>query len=125
MDDVRIWTRTAGQTEGQGTFPQLPWHVVIVTHNRERDLVERWELKVKLDCPSVFDRHREVEVTSVNWEDEVAAAHISRVLVSYRWHGIVYALKFSPNAILHTSYLISCWDITKMSVLWHIPIDEW
>ena len=107
MDDVRIWTRTAGQTEGQGALLGTYVYVGIVTHNQEHDLVERWELKVKLDCPSVFNRHREVEVTSVNWEDEVTAARRSRVLVSYRWHGIVYALKFSKKC--HPAHLI--WSV--------------
>jgi hypothetical protein len=90
MDDVRIWTRTVGQTEGQGALIYM--YGAIITNTQGCGIVERWELKVKLDSPSVFNRHHEVEVTSVNWEDEVAAARMSRVLVSYRWHGIVYAL---------------------------------
>ena len=58
-------------------------------------VVESWEVKVKLDPPSTFNRHQKVEVTSVNWEDHDAAACVSRVLMSYMWHGIVYAIKLS------------------------------
>ena len=54
--------------------------------------MESWELKVKLESPNMFN-HQDVEVTSVNWEDQDAAAGLTRLLVSYRWHGIVYAIK--------------------------------
>jgi hypothetical protein len=124
MDDVRIWTRSVGQNEGQGAFINVHMYGVIVTHTRECDIVERWVMKVKLDSPSIFNRNHEVEVTSVNWEDKVAAARVSQVLVSYRWHGIVYALKFSQISSC-TPCLFRCWDVPKMTVLWHIPMDEW
>ena len=42
----------------------------------------------------MLNRHQEVEVTSVNWENQDAAMRGSRVLVSYRWHGIVYVTEF-------------------------------
>jgi hypothetical protein len=74
--------------------------VVIGCYTNSCNSVESWELHVKLPPPNVIVRHREVEVTSVNWENEDAAAVASQVLVSYRWHGIVYAVKlltaFSP-----------------------------
>lgn len=90
------------------------------------DVVEHWELKVKLDSPSILDhhRHQEVEVTSVNWQDQDAATRASRVLVSYRWHGIVYVAIFSQVPSF-TSTSVRCWDVTKMMVLRHWPMNEW
>lgn len=60
----------------------------------------------------MFSRHhREVEVTSVNWETKDAAAVASQVLVSYRWHGIMYAAKLltviSPF-ISHLVQMLGC-----------------
>lgn len=82
--------------------------------------MERWELKVKLDSPSMLNRHQEVEVTSVNWQDQYRA----RVLVSYRWHGIVYVTDFS-QFLSFTSPSVRCWDIKKKTALQHWPMDEW
>jgi hypothetical protein len=48
---------------------------------------------VKLESPNTFNCHQNVEVTSVNWEDHDAATCLTRLLVSYRWHGIVYAIE--------------------------------
>jgi WD40 repeat protein len=68
----------------------------IVAHSNLYNAVENWELKVKLVAPGLLHhRHQEVEVTSVNWESRDAAASASHVLVSYRWHGIMYVIKFS------------------------------
>ena len=73
----------------------------------------------------MLNRRQEVEVTSVNWQDQdAAAARVSRVLVSYRWHGIVYVTEFS-QVLSFTSPSVRCWDITKMAVLQHWPMDEW
>lgn len=59
---------------------------------------------MKLESPAMFN-HQDVEVTSVNWEDQDAATRLTRLLVSYRWHGIVYAIK--PLHKIH-SVNISC-----------------
>jgi hypothetical protein len=68
---------------------------VIVAHSNAHNTVESWELKAKLASPGLLqNRHQEVEVTSVNWESPDAAASASHVLVSYRWHGIMYVVKF-------------------------------
>jgi hypothetical protein len=96
MEDVKIWTRT-GQTEDLGAYIYmrhcyLSLIINILTCN---NIVECWELKVKLINPSMHDHRGEIEVTSVNWEDEDAATRASRVVVSYRWHGIVYAIQFA------------------------------
>ena len=88
-------------------------------------IVESWELKVKLETPNMFN-HQDVEVTSVNWEDQDAATRLSRLLVSYRWHGIVYAIK--PLCQFHRVshiVLVRCWDVTKMTVLWQLAMEEW
>jgi hypothetical protein len=37
----------------------------------------------------MIDFRREVEVTSVNWADQNAAAAGSFAVVSYKWHGIM------------------------------------
>ena len=90
-------------------------------------IVEGWELKIKLDSPSMLTSHphrQEVEVTSVNWPDQDAAMRVSRVLVSYRWHGVVYVIEFSPSFFFHITS-VRCWDVTKMMVLQHWPMDEW
>jgi hypothetical protein len=63
------------------------------------DVVERWELKIKLDSPSI--KKWRSRVTSVNWEDQDAAMRVSRVLVSYRWHGIVYVAELFTNFVFH------------------------
>lgn len=54
----------------------------------------------------MFYHHNEVEVTSVNWESKDAAADASQVLVSYRWHGIMYAVKFLTAISSFTSRLV-------------------
>ena len=61
--------------------------------------VESWELKAKLASPSMLVRHRDVEVVSVNWEDQDAAVHASRLVVAYKWHGIMYVIKFCNDLI--------------------------
>jgi hypothetical protein len=63
-------------------------------------------MKVQLPSPSMIYQHREVEVTSVNWETKDAATAASRVLVSYRWHGIMYAVKFLTAISSFTSHLV-------------------
>ncbi|KAH9177856.1 WD40-repeat-containing domain protein [Lactarius sanguifluus] len=83
-DDVKIWSRQ-GQTDLQ---------------------VESWELKVKLPPPRTIDFRQEVEVTSVNWENQNAAAIASFAVVSYKWHGIM------------------CWDMMNMMVLWQLPMKD-
>ncbi|KAH9068121.1 WD40-repeat-containing domain protein [Lactarius deliciosus] len=83
-DDVKIWSRQ-GQTDLQ---------------------VESWELKVKLPPPRTIDFRREVEVTSVNWENQNAAAIASFAVVSYKWHGIM------------------CWDVMNVMVLWQLPMKD-
>ncbi|KAH9024364.1 WD40-repeat-containing domain protein [Lactarius pseudohatsudake] len=83
-DDIKIWSRQ-GQTDLQ---------------------VESWELKVKLPPPRTIDFRREVEVTSVNWENQNAAAIASFAVVSYKWHGIM------------------CWDVTNVTVLWQLPMKD-
>ncbi|KAH9024441.1 WD40-repeat-containing domain protein [Lactarius deliciosus] len=83
-DDVKIWSRQ-GQTDLQ---------------------VESWELKVKLPPPRTIDFRQEVEVTSVNWENQNAAAIASFAVVSYKWHGIM------------------CWDVTNVTVLWQLPMKD-
>ena len=60
-------------------------------------VVESWELKVNLPPPSTIDFRQEVEATSVNWEDQNAAAVASFAVVSYKWHGIMYAPLNSYN----------------------------
>ncbi len=65
------------------------------THAQLFCVVESWELKVKLPPPQTIDFRREVEVTSVNWEDQNAAAIASFAVVSYKWHGIMCA--FDPS----------------------------
>jgi hypothetical protein len=51
-------------------------------------------LKFTLPAPNVVDLRRKVEVTSVNWESQLAGATASVALVSYKWHGIMYAIEF-------------------------------
>ena len=69
---------------------------------------ESWEPKAELPSPSRFDHNRAVEVTSVNWQTKGAAAAASRVIVSYRWHGIMYVVHLVHSYfILHLS---SCSD---------------
>ena len=87
--------------------------------------MESWELKAKLETPNIFD-HQDVEVTSVNWEDQDAAARLTRLLVSYRWHGIVYATRLLQtfNCVSHV-VLVRCWDVTKMTVIWRLAMEEW
>jgi hypothetical protein len=97
---------------------------VIVAHTNSCNAVESWELKVKLASPGILrHQHEEVEVTSVNWQSQDAAATASHVLVSYRWHGIMYAVKFSQQLIYST--LVRCWDVATKSVLFRLPMDEW
>ncbi|KAI0285547.1 WD40-repeat-containing domain protein [Russula brevipes] len=79
--------------------------VKVWRRKRQGDQQECWELKVNLPPPSTIDFRREVEVTSVNWESQDAAADASLAFVSYRWHGII------------------CWDVTKMTVLWQLPME--
>jgi hypothetical protein len=77
--------------------------------------VESWELKAKLASPGLLqNRDQEVEVTSVNWESQDTAASASQVLVSYRWHGIMYDIN-SHTRLQHSygSYLgqvLGCYD---------------
>jgi hypothetical protein len=67
---------------------------------QSRYAVESWELKAKLASPNItLDRHRDIEVISVNWEDQDAATHASRIIVAYRWHGIVYVIEFRNDLI--------------------------
>ncbi len=73
----------------------------------------------------MFYRHREVEVTSVNWETKDTAAVASQVLVSYRWHGIMYAVKFLTAISSFHLILFRCWDLKKMTALWRLSMDEW
>jgi hypothetical protein len=123
MDDVKIWTRTVGQTERPGAFVYRsnPSYFLY----RLCDVVaECWKLKAKLDPPSMLNRRQEVVVTSVNWEDRDAATQVSRVLVSYRWHGIVYVSEFS-SMLSFTISSVRCWDLNKMAILRHWPMDEW
>ncbi|KAH9008948.1 WD40-repeat-containing domain protein [Lactarius hengduanensis] len=63
-------------------------------------------LKLKLPPPRTIDFRREVEVTSVNWENQNAAAIASFAVVSYKWHGIM------------------CWDVTNVTVLWQLPMKD-
>ena len=95
-------------------------------HHSYSTIVESWELKVKLESPNMFSRHQNVEVTSVNWEDQDAATCLTRLLVSYRWHGILYAIK-SLQKSHRVSHIIlaRCWDVTKMTVLWRLAMEEW
>ncbi|KAI0281517.1 WD40-repeat-containing domain protein [Russula brevipes] len=81
--------------------------VKVWRRKRQGDQQEFWELKINLPPPSTIDFRREVEVTSVNWESQDTAAASSVAFVSYRWHGIM------------------CWDVTKMTVLWQLPMEEW
>ena len=66
--------------------------------------MESWELKAKLESPNVFNRHQDGEVMSVNWEDQDAATCLTRLLVSYKWHGIVYAIKALIENSSHFTY---------------------
>lgn len=76
---------------------------IIVAHINSCNAVESWELKVKLASPGTLHHDdQDIEVTSVNWESQDAAASASHVLVSYRWHGIVYAVKSSQPLIFST-----------------------
>jgi hypothetical protein len=47
-----------------------------------------------LPPPGVVDLCRKVEVSSVNWVSQLAGANASVALVSYKWHGIMYAIDF-------------------------------
>jgi hypothetical protein len=51
-------------------------------------------LKFTLPCPKVEDLRQKVEVTSVNWKSKLAGEIASVALVSYKWHGIMYAIEF-------------------------------
>jgi hypothetical protein len=91
-------------------------------------IVERWELKVKLPPPSMIDFRREVDVTSVNWEDQNAAAAASFALVSYKWHGIMYvncSLMAFITVDLPLDFSVRCWDVIKLTVLWQLPMEDW
>lgn len=96
---------------------------VIGAHINPCIAVESWNLKVKLPPPDRGNRNQEVEVTSVNWPSRDAAASTSHILVSYRWHGIMYAVKFSQQLIYST--LVRCWDVAAKSVSWRLHMDEW
>lgn len=56
--------------------------------------VESWVLKFTLPPPKVVDLRRKAEVTSVNWESQLAGVTASVALVSYKWHGIMYDIEF-------------------------------
>ena len=47
-----------------------------------------------LPPPKVVDLCQKVEVTSVNWKSQDASTIASVALVSYKWHGIMYAMEF-------------------------------
>ncbi|KAF8261411.1 hypothetical protein EI94DRAFT_1705554 [Lactarius quietus] len=79
-------------------------HYVKTTFFKEH--IKSWELKVKLPPPSTIDFCREVEVTSVNWENQNAATVASFTVVSYKWHGIM------------------CWDVMNLTVLWQLPMED-
>ena len=78
------------------------------TNTNSCDSVESWELRFKLPSPSKFYGHREVEVTSVNWEQEPAVASqvTGQVLVSYRWHGIMYGVELLTVILSFTFRLV-------------------
>lgn len=63
-----------------------------------------WELKFTLPPPKVVDPRRNVEVTSVNWESQLAGALASVALVSYKWHGIMYAIEFQTITTVFQSH---------------------
>jgi hypothetical protein len=69
----------------------------IPNHHDSHHVVECWELKINLPPPSTIDFRREVEVTSINWESQDAAAAASLAFVSYRWHGIMYVIIISHD----------------------------
>jgi hypothetical protein len=100
INDVKIWTRT----DLHSTYART--HAVIGCYTNSCDSVENWELKVTVPSPGMFYSDREVEVTSVNWQSKDSAAALSHVLVSYRWHGIMYAVKFITAIPSFTSRLV-------------------
>ena len=85
--------------------------------------VESWALKFILPPPKVVDPCQQVEVTSVNWESQLAGANASVALVSYKWHGIMYDIGY--YSCYPVSFFIRCWNVTTATLLWHLPMEAW
>ena len=76
----------------------------------------------------MIDFRREVEVTSVNWENQSAATIASFAVVSYKWHGIMYAnctLMEDITVNLSLGFSVRCWDVINLTVLWQLPMEDW
>lgn len=85
-------------------------------------------MKVKLPPPNMIDFRREVEVTSVNWENQNAATIASFAVVSYKWHGIMYincSLVEDIKADLSLDFSVRCWDVKNLTILWQLPMEDW
>jgi hypothetical protein len=76
-----------------------PSHLVILQVDSEY-----WVLNFTLPPPELVDSGRKFEVTSVNWESQLAGATASVALVSYKWHGIMYAIESKAITIAIQSH---------------------